>query len=231
MRLGLQKTSLVDYPGHVSTVLFTFGCNFRCPYCQNPDLVLPGPDWVDDLLPLDTVLAFLETRKGLSSAVVISGGEPTLHADLPEIIASIRSMGFLVKVDSNGSAPEKIARCGADYLALDIKTAPGRYAELWPLAPPDVADRIVQSVRQVRGSGSLFEFRITCAPGFVDENTAETIAGFLEPDDPVFLQRYRPGYILEPSWAALVSPYTDSYMELLLAVIRKAAPLARIRGW
>jgi len=229
VRLGLQKTSLVDYPGRVAAVLFTDGCNFRCPYCQNPALVAPVQG-ADGMLSIDEALTFLESRRGLLSAVVISGGEPTLHPDLPALAASIRAMGFLVKVDTNGSYPERLGSLSVDYFAMDLKTDPERYAELWPSSPADAPARIRESAAFIRSSGAQYEFRITCAPGFVDDEAARAIADVLEPDDPVFLQRCRLGTVLDPVWAQGISPYTDARLEGLLGIIRNAVPRARIRG-
>lgn len=262
MKLGLVKTSLVDYPGRVASVVFTSGCNFRCPYCQNPDLVVrpattgglsaggdrasrgaaAGRDLLDarvdtafpgddaGLLSVDEVLSFLATRAGLVTGVVVTGGEPTLHTGLPGLVAAVQRSGFAVKLDTNGSAPERIAAAGADYIAMDLKTAPGRYAELWPSAGKAPGDVIAESVNVVRQLGVGFEFRITCAPGFVGREDAIAIAALLRPEDHVFLQRYRPGRVLDPVWAASVSPYTDAHMAEVLAIIKSAAPLARIRG-
>jgi pyruvate formate lyase activating enzyme len=229
LRLGLQKTSLVDYPGRVAAVLFTAGCNFRCPYCQNPGLVAPDPG-ADVLFSVDDALAFLDGRRALVSAVVISGGEPTLHPELPDLAASVRAMGFLVKVDTNGSCPEMLGRIGADYFAMDLKTDPELYARLWPSAPADASARLRESAALIRSSGTLYEFRITCAPGIFDEESARAVAELLKPGDPVFLQRCRLGTVLDPEWARGVSPYTDARLEGLLAIVRQAAPLARIRG-
>ncbi len=229
MRLGIQKTSLVDYPGRVSAVLFAAGCNFTCPYCQNPGLVAPVAG-ADGVFSIEEALAFLESRRGLLSAVVISGGEPTLHPELPALVASVRAMGFLVKVDTNGSRPESLGRIGADYYAMDLKTDPERYAELWPSAPADGSSRIRKSAAIIRSSGAMYEFRITCAPGFVDEEAALAIASILEPGDPVFLQRCVLAAVLDPEWARGVSPYTDARLEGLLAIVRQGSPLARIRG-
>lgn len=227
MRLGIQKTSLVDYPGRVSAVLFTAGCEFRCPYCHNPDLVAPTGC---GLVSVDEALAFIEHRRPVLSGVVISGGEPTIHDELPDLAAAIKRLGLLVKLDTNGSRPERIAAVGADYIAMDLKTTPERYRELWPGAPDDAADRIRAAVRAVRGSGAQYEFRMTCAPGFMAEDDAEALAALLEPADAVYLQRYRPGRVLDPAWAAGVSPYAEERLGRILAIVQRAAPKARLRG-
>ena len=232
MRLGIQKTSLVDFPGRVSAVLFTAGCALRCPYCHNPDLVITRADAArdDGLSSVEEALAFLERRRAVLSGVVLSGGEPTLHPGLPALAAAIRDLGLAVKLDTNGTAPERIAPVGADYVAMDLKTTPERYAELWLGAPADAAEIIRRAVATVRGSGAEYEFRITCAPGIFAEADASAVAALLEPGDPVFLQRYRPGRVLDPAWAAGASPYTEARLEGLLGIIREAAPKARLRG-
>lgn len=233
MRIGIRKTSLVDFPGRVAVVFFTAGCDFRCPYCHNPELVAPaarGPLSDDGLVGVDEALGFLETRRGLASGLVLSGGEPLLHPGLPELAARARALGFAVKLDTNGSLPDRIESVGADFIALDLKTAPGRYGELWPGAPSDAAARIARSVEAVRASGSAYEFRLTCAPGILAEGDAEAIAGLLRPEDEVVLQRYRPGAVLDPGWAEGVSPYEEARLERLLAIVRSAAPRARLRG-
>jgi len=179
---------------------------------------------------VDEALAFLERRRAVLSGVVLSGGEPTMHPGLPALAAAIRGLGLAVKLDTNGTAPERIAPVGADYVAMDLKTSPERYAELWPAAPADAAEIICRAVATVRGSGAEYEFRITCAPGIFAEADARVVAALLEPGDPVFLQRYRSGRVLDPAWAAGASPYTEERLEGLLGIIREAAPKARLRG-
>lgn len=211
-------------------MLFAEGCALRCPYCHNPDLVEPGIEGRAGLVSVDQALAFLERRRGLVTGVVLSGGEPTLHPDLPALAAAIRALGLRVKLDTNGTCPERIAPVGADYVAMDLKTSPRRYAELWPGAPADAADRIRRGVEAVRASGAEHEFRITCAPGIFAEADAEDVASLLRQGDTVFLQRYRPGRVLDPEWAAGVSPYTEERLGRLLAIVRRAVPGAMIRG-
>ena len=127
--LGLNKTTLLDYPGFVAATLFTGGCNFRCPYCHNRDLVLKD----QSLVPLseEEIFAFLQKRRNVLTGVCITGGEPTLYPDLPEFISQIRELGYLVKLDTNGTNPQMLGdliRAGLiDYCAMDIKNAPDKY--------------------------------------------------------------------------------------------------------
>jgi pyruvate formate lyase activating enzyme len=241
IRVGLQKLSLVDYPGKVATVFFLPGCNLSCPYCHNPDLVRSAgstagsPAGRDDaawsaLLPVAEALAHVHKRRDLLGAVVLSGGEPTLHAGLPTLAARIRALGLLVKLDTNGTLPDRIAAVQADYIAMDIKTAPAYYGRLRHGAMPDCQEAVLRSMQVIRRLGVAYEFRITCVPGIVGLSEAAMMADLFESGDPVFLQQYRPGRVLDPEWAAGVVPYTDAQLEQLLAVIRRKAPLASIRG-
>ncbi|MDX9898352.1 MAG: anaerobic ribonucleoside-triphosphate reductase activating protein [Spirochaetia bacterium] len=230
MRIGIQKTSLVDFPGRVSAVLFMRGCNMRCPYCHNPRLVVPEDEEDEALVTPKEALEFLDRRRSVLSGAVLSGGEPTLHKDLPALAADIRSLGYKVKLDTNGTMPDCIAAVGADYIAMDIKTSFQRYQELWPGSPPDASERLRRSMRMIRDSGSGYEFRITCVPGIFTESDAEMVAGLLEERDTIILQRYRQGRVLDPAWAGGVSPYTEERLSGLLAIVRRAAPMARIRG-
>lgn len=228
MRVGLQKSSLIDFPGRVAAVVFLPGCNFACPYCHNPGLV-SNVD-IEALADWPEVLGHLSRRRGLLSGVVFSGGEPCLHGDLPVLAGMVRSLGYAVKLDTNGSRPDAILPVGADYIAMDLKTSPGRYSAVWPGAPADAESTIMESMRAVRSSGAAYEFRVTCAPGIFGEEEARELASCLEPADPVVLQRYRPGVVLDPAWAAGTYPYLDAQMDRLLAIVSGKAPLARLRS-
>lgn len=227
-RAGLQKTSLIDFPGRVAGVVFLPGCNFSCPYCHNPDLVVDVD--LSALTAWTDILAYLERRRGLLTGVVFSGGEPTLHEELPVLAAQVRALGYAVKLDTNGSHPGCIAAVGADFISLDIKAAPARYGIVWPDAPDDTALRIVQSMEVVRGLGVPYEFRVTCAPGIFGTADARALQPLLEPCDEVLLQPYRPGRVLDSGWAAAAGCYTEGDLDELLSILREVAPLARIRG-
>ncbi|MFH1583735.1 MAG: anaerobic ribonucleoside-triphosphate reductase activating protein [Actinomycetota bacterium] len=129
---GLQKFSLIDYPHKISAIIFTIGCNFRCPFCHNPELVNPG--LYPEKIPENNVFEFLESRREKLDAVVISGGEPTLHKDLYQFISKLKSMGFLIKLDTNGTYPNILNRLIKDnllnYIAMDIKGSLDRYEEI-----------------------------------------------------------------------------------------------------
>lgn len=184
---GIQKTSLIDFPSKISCVLFTAGCNFHCPYCHNPELVRPpfAP------LSLDEIFDFLKKRAGLLDGVVITGGEPTLHADLPDFCDQIKAMGFLIKLDSNGSHP-KILRTliqsrRVDYIAMDIKTVPENYApHLTSRIPPE---DLYESIDLIKRSGLAHEFRTTCVSPFVNLDIIEKIARIAQGADRFVLQQ------------------------------------------
>jgi pyruvate formate lyase activating enzyme len=233
--VAFVKTSLIDFPGRVASVLFLPGCNFRCPYCHNAELVQPdgGGEGASAGSPsgfatLGEFFDFLDKRKTLISGVVISGGEPLLHEETPRIARSIRERGLAVKLDTNGSFPARIAEVAADYVALDFKTAPSKYGLVAP-AMPGAGEKFLESLAYLRSSGTPFELRITCAPGIVGPPEIEAMALHLEEGDEVLLQDFRPEGCLDPAWDS-VEPYPRETMEGFLAIVRRRAPDARIRG-
>ncbi len=209
-------------------MLFLPGCNFSCPYCHNPDLVRRVDE--NSLAGFTEILEHVRKRKGMISACVISGGEPLLHPKVPDLVRALRAEGMLVKLDTNGSFPDRIEQAGADYVAMDIKCSLEDYAKLWPSAPADYAARIGESIRIVRSLGTANEFRITCAPGFVTAQSMAAIADLLLPQDQVYLQPYRPGRVLDEGWAADAQAPTGDTMQILLEIVRLRAPKAKIRA-
>ena len=160
---GLQKMTLLDYPGKVACTVFLQGCNFRCPFCHNSDLLgKDGPETI----AVETLMVFLKKRVGLLDAVCITGGEPTLQKDLPALIREIRQLGYLVKLDTNGSRPavlkalveEKLI----DYVAMDIKNSPGRYGETVGVPNMDLG-AVEESIRYLLEGHVDYEFRTTVA--------------------------------------------------------------------
>ncbi len=233
-RVAYIKTSLIDFPGRLASVLFLPGCDFRCPYCHNPALVVPrkagadGPGDEEGLVEMGEFLEFLDRRKSLVSGVVISGGEPLIHEETPRIARAIRDRGLAVKLDTNGSFPSRIAAVEADYVALDFKTSSSAYERVAP-ALSEAGERVIESLEYLRSSGTPFEVRITCAPGIVGPVELEAMALSLEAGDDVILQDFRPGGCLDPAWDS-AQPYPREAMEGFLAILRRRAPKARIRG-
>jgi pyruvate formate lyase activating enzyme len=202
MRIGgLQKQSLIDYPGRISCVLFTSGCNFACPYCHNPQLT-GAPDRTAPGFRIDDFLAFLEERRTLLEGVVISGGEPTLHADLPELCRRVKALGFPLKLDTNGSRPQMIKRLIAeglvDYLAMDIKTEPERYAG--EIDPRSDSGALLESLQAIMASGIDYEFRTTCVKPWVTPATVARIACLIQGSRLYALQTFRSDRLLQPDF-------------------------------
>ena len=161
MICGLQKMTLLDFPGKIACTVFLGGCNFRCPFCHNSELFMGKPE---KLMEDEDFFAFLKTRKGLLDGVCVSGGEPTLYKNLPDFLAKIKAMGFLVKLDTNGYRPEALkARVEAGlvvYVAMDVKTSPAMYAQTVGLEKMDLAS-IEESLRFLIGGSVDYELRTT----------------------------------------------------------------------
>jgi pyruvate formate lyase activating enzyme len=182
---GWQKNSFIDFPGTVSTVLFFSRCNLKCPYCHNPDIVNAAPDGT---IPSPDLWDFLEKRRGMIEGVVLSGGEPTLHACLADAVPDIKQLGFRVKLDTNGLLPDMITSLSPDYLALDVKTAPRLYRNLLLSSCADAEQRLARSIDIARGMGDNAEIRITIAPGIVDRSIIGEIGELVNGVKKVFLQ-------------------------------------------
>ena len=198
---GLQKSSLIDYPGKVSCVIFLSGCNFDCPYCHNPDLAKGSPEcpsWLDD----KTLYDLLERRKGLLDGVVISGGEPTLQKDLVLLCQRLKQMGYAIKLDTNGSRPQVIKTLIdeglVDYIAMDIKTDPFHYSPLIKKEWNPV--RLFLSIQIIMESALPYEFRTTCVKPIVDEIVIKDISKTIRGAMLYALQRFHNTEILHPDF-------------------------------
>ena len=189
--LGLNKTTLLDYPEHVAATVFTGGCNFRCPFCHNMDLVLGE---VEPALSTEDFFAFLEKRKGILDGVCITGGEPTLQKDLPDFIRGIRDKGYLVKLDTNGYRPkvlEELLRENLlDYVAMDIKSSVEKYPRVTGMADLDVTG-IQESVSLLKSAGIPYEFRTTVVKGLHRIDEFDEIGRWLQGAEAYFLQAFR----------------------------------------
>ncbi len=198
---GIQKTSLIDYPGKMSCVLFVSGCNFRCPYCHNPDLAKGCPEPARCFEDKEA-LSFLRDRRGFLDGVVISGGEPTAIEALPRFCGKVRQLGYPVKLDTNGSRPGMIRRLLdeglIDYIAMDIKTDPVEYPE-WiqkSCRPEDIRT----SARMIIDSGLPHEFRTTCIQPLIKPGVIESIARLIKGAALYAIQQCRDQEMLRPDF-------------------------------
>ena len=198
---GLQKLSLIDYPEKISAVIFTQGCNFRCPYCHNPQLV--DVKLYQPCLEEKDIFRFLENRRGRLDVVVITGGDPALQDDLIPFIMDIRRLGFAVKLDTNGSRPrvlERLLRDGlVDFIAMDVKAPLEKYPDV-VRAPLD-KDDLRESIRLVIGAKIPHEFRTTAAASLLRPEDILTIAREIDGAKRYALQRFQPGETLETIFA------------------------------
>lgn len=198
---GFQKTSLIDYPGTISCVLFLSGCNLVCPYCHNPELVRgdgPVPDFLNEAWVMD----FLKTRIGLLDGVVITGGEPTLSKGIFSFSEKVKELGFKIKLDTNGTHPEVIRdlmkKNLIDYCAMDIKTDPMAYSPVFSRKP--VADRIIKSIEVLMRSDVPYEFRTTCVKPLFDEEVLKAVLTRIRGARRYVLQQFHFTKLLNPSF-------------------------------
>ena len=189
---GLQKTSLLDFPDKISAIVFTAGCNFRCGYCHNPELI-------NQVTTVKDIFEFLNSRKGKLDGVVITGGEPCLQKDLPEFIKKIKSLGFAVKLDTNGSFPEMLEKVlpDVDYVAMDIKAPLNKYSKIVNINVN--IDNIQKSINLLKNSGIDYEFRTTVIKSQLSYKDFEEIGMLIQNAPRYFFQNFVPSKILDPS--------------------------------
>jgi len=227
---GIQKTTLVDYPGKIASTIFLAGCNFRCPYCHNVPL-LKDTEVLPDI-PEAELLLLLKERKKYIDGVCITGGEPTLYPELPELIKKIKALGYQVKLDTNGSNPkmlkELIKKKLIDHIAMDIKGSEDNYAES---AGAEVdLERIRESVELIKQGGVKYEFRTTVLPRFFKKEDAVKIGRWLAGADKYCLQQFeKKGGVLDPQ---LMNEQVYSGRELheLAEILKQTIKEVEIRG-
>jgi len=225
---AFQPSSMLDWPGKICSVLFLSGCNFRCPYCHNPELIEAGE--AADNIAWDDLARYLNERKGWIDGVSITGGEPTIHADLPRLCESLRDLGMAVKLDTNGSRPrllaEMLSRGLVDFVAMDLKTSIERYAEVTrrPVDPSCIGD----SIDAIIGSGVEHEFRCTVVPGLVGLEDLESLAERIAGARKFVLQQFRSETTLDPAYAGAVGYPEETMMKWAEALSRQVS--TQVRG-
>ena len=226
---GFQGTSLLDFPGRIAALVFLGGCNLSCPFCHNPVLV-EAPETLPDY-PLELLFEELQQRRSFIDGVVISGGEPTLYPGLVPFMRRIKDLGLQVKLDTNGLLPEvlgAVLQQGlVDLVALDLKTAPGRYRELHN-HPVDSA-ALARSVALLLQGSVDCEFRTTCVPGLVREDDIAQLGALLHGAQSWVLQQFVPHHSLADAYRAL-EPYPLSRLEKFAELARGFVPNVVLRG-
>ena len=199
---GIQKTSLIDFPDNVSTVLFTAGCNLRCPYCHNWRIVL---EYNGPYLSEADAVKTLEERKTFIEHVVITGGEPTIQEGLPGFLSRLKALGYKLKLDSNGMRPEVLEKSLAhlDYVAVDVKTS----LDLYPILKAENVEGLLKTIQILKKGSVDYEFRCTAVPGFVNEDIVHRIGEMVEGARRFAFQQFIPGDTLDPAFNSK-TPYT-----------------------
>lgn len=220
---GLQKTSLIDFPNKIASVLFTAGCNLRCPFCHNWRLVLnpEGP-----FLSEDQVLQVLESRKRHVKAVVITGGEPSTQKDLPKFLVELKETGFAVKLDTNGFFPDVLEEClpYLDYVALDVKTSLEKYS----LLGAQSTESYVRTVEMLKQGKVDYEFRTTVVPSFVDAEDILKIGELAKDAKRLVLQQFVPNDTLDKTFSN-VKPYPPEVIAYFADVVKKYVNTVTLR--
>lgn len=224
---GLQKMTLLDYPGRIACTVFLPGCNLRCPFCHNASLVLP--DREKDVITEESLLEFLHGRKKKLDGVCITGGEPTLYIDLPELLKKVKDMGFQVKLDTNGTNPKmlrQILQDGlCDYVAMDIKNCPDKYTAT--CGGVDVLAQVKDSVSLLMASGMEYEFRTTVMHPYHTPEDLEKIGRWLQGAKRYFIQGFvDSGDLLSQECEAL----TETQVKALKDAVQTYIPTTQLRG-
>ena len=209
---GIQKTSLIDFPNRISTVVFVGGCNFKCHYCHNPELITESLGNIDE----DELLEFLEHRKNYIDGVVITGGEPCLQEDLVDFIKKVKKLNLAIKLDTNGSKPEVlkdlIEKRLVDYIAMDIKAPLGKYYEIVQ-GKVDI-EKIKESVKLIKESGVNYEFRTTVLPKLLSKEDIKEICKEISGAKNYYLQQFRNSKTLNKDYEEEGSYKKEDLLEL-----------------
>ncbi len=222
---GLQKLTLIDYPGKLAATVFLIGCNFRCPWCYSRELVLPEEIKKQPKISEREFFNFLKNRKGLLEAVTICGGEPTINNDLPKFIKKIKKLGYAVKLDTNGSNPKMLKRLIKnkliDYVAMDIKAQKVQISKY--------KNEIKKSVELLKSSDIDFEFRTTVVPTIHTKEDILKITKWIGgPNVKYYLQNFRPEKTLDPKFEK-IKPYSDKYLLNIQKAISPFFEVCKIR--
>ncbi len=225
---GLQKLTLLDYPGQIACTVFTAGCNFRCPFCHNASLVIDT--YNNENIPEEEFFSFLKKRRGILDGVCVSGGEPLIQHGIEDFLGQIKELGFLVKLDTNGSFPDKLRKAVkkgvVDYVAMDIKNSRESYGKTIGIEDYDIQN-VQKSVSFLLGGEVSYEFRTTVVREFHQRSDFESIARWIRGAERYYLQQFLDsGDLIRGG----LHGYNRDIMEQALAIVKKSVITAEIRG-
>ncbi len=225
---GIQKTSLLDYPDVISAIIWTIGCNFRCPFCYNKEIVLGNVKPISE----KEVFSFLEMRKGMLEGLVITGGEPLIQKDIINFCEEVKKLNYLIKIDTNGTNPEKlkelIERNLVDYIAMDIKASKKKYDKLTNTKVN--IKKIEESIKILQNSIIDYEFRTTFIPEYLTKNDIIEIAKWLKGSKKFYLQQFKPNTPLISQKFEDIIPYTKKELIDTLEDIKSYFDICQVRG-
>jgi len=216
---GLQKVTLLDYPNEIAVTLFTFGCNMRCPFCHNPELVISENKNNQKKYSLDEIISFLKKRKNKLTGVCISGGEPLIHEEIVDVITEIKKLGFKVKVDTNGTNPLLLKKIDIDYVAMDIKTSLNKYGLMNFIGSSDIKELLTESIDFLINSNINYEFRTTIFPEIFSINDLTEILKTIKGARKYNIIQFRPIKKLLDKNAKGVIPYSDEVINSMRQII------------
>lgn len=226
---GIQKLTLLDYPGKVACTVFTAGCDLRCPFCHNASLALPERE--RDSMELGDLLAFLKKRQGILDGVAVTGGEPLMHAGIADVLSEIKALGYSVKLDTNGTFPKRlrgIVEAGlADRVAMDIKAAPENYGKLVGIADFNL-ESVRESAQYLMGCGVDYEFRTTAVKGLHTRADFEGIAQWIAGAKEYYIQEFKDSGDLIAGQG--LDGFTEAEMHALADIVRPLVPSVQVRG-
>ena len=226
---GVEKLSLLDYPNKLSAIIFTYGCNLRCPYCHNPELVIEEYDERRSVSEKH-LLEFLKTRVTKLDAVVITGGEPLLYEDLEDLIRKIKELGYLMKLDTNGLLPEKLQKLIdtklLDYIAMDVKYPKSEYLKM--SGNKKTFERISKSIKIIMESEIDYEFRTTYVKGLHNLESADLIGQMIKDSKRYYIQNFRAGKTIDPTLSSDNS-FSEKELKAIRKVVRQYVPNTYIR--
>lgn len=214
---GWQKVSLIDYPSKISTIIFVCDCNFHCPFCHNPSLAVCDSN---ESINMSEFFLFLDNRKGKIDGVVISGGEPSLHPKIPNLIDIIQAKGYEVKLDTNASTPSILDKCSPNYVAIDLKTSFKHYSLVCDILPADMERRFLSTIEKIEDKGIDYEVRMTVVPTIVEKKDLEILIPILKRFKRFIIQQFNPKVTLYKSYQKLV-PYSDSEIKAFASMLEE----------